>query len=186
MIFIVAPTETTSIDVGALHASVCRACADEVAFADFGAHGGKAFHVLVDRAYAAEVAPARHRNLSGSEAAEQRADQIVGSANTVRKLLRNLRGADVTAVDLNVGAVEKADRSAELLKDFQKSGHVRDLRNVFDAADSVDQKGCGDDGNSGVFRAADMNFAKERLPAPNDIFCHEKLLDGRMMRILFT
>ena len=132
--------------------------------------------MLVDGAHAAEVAAAGHRDLGFTKAAEQRADEVVGGANFVRELLRDLGGGDAAAVDLDVAAVEKADLRAELLQDLEQRRHVRDLGNIFNAADTVDQKGGGNDGDGGVLRAADAHFTKERLAALHDIFRHKNSL----------
>ena len=58
---------------------------------------------------------AGHRDLGLAEAAEQRADEVVGGADLVRELLRDLRGGNMAAVDLNIAAVEETDIRAELL-----------------------------------------------------------------------
>jgi len=71
--------------------------------------------MLVDGTHAAEVAAAGHRDLGLAEAAEQRADEVVGGADLVRELLRDLRGGNMAAVDLNIAAVEETDIRAELL-----------------------------------------------------------------------
>ena len=91
----------------------------------------------------------------------------------MRQLLRGAGGDDVAAVKLHVAAVEHADLRTELLEDFQQHGHVADLGDILDAAHAVHQKGGGQDSNSGVFRAADMDFAEERRAALNDILGHE-------------
>ena len=80
-----------------------------------GTHGGEALDMLVDGTHAAEVAAAGHRDLGLAEAAEQRADEVVGGADLVRELLRDLRGGNMAAVDLNIAAVEETDIRAELL-----------------------------------------------------------------------
>ena len=103
------------IDVRALHAPAVGLGADEVALADLGTHGDKALDVLIDGAHAAEVAAAGHGDLGLAEAAKQRADEVVGGADLVRKLLRDLRGGDMAAVDLHIAAVEEADIGAQLL-----------------------------------------------------------------------
>ena len=71
--------------------------------------------MLVNRANTAKVAAAGHGDLRLAEAAEQRANEIVGGADLVGKLLRDLRGGNVAAVDLDAAAVEKTDIRAELL-----------------------------------------------------------------------
>ena len=161
------------IDGGALHAAFFRAGKDEVALMHLSTHGDKALDVLVDRTNAAKVAPAGHRDLRLSKAAKQRADEIVGCTDLMCQLLRHLRGGDMTAVDLHVARRQKADLCTQLLQDLQQGGDVGNLRDVFDAADAVHQQRGGNDGNSGIFGAADMNLTEERMPALNDIFCHK-------------
>ena len=46
------------------------------------------------------------------------------------KLLRDLRGGNVAAVDLDAAAVEKTDIRAELLQNLEQRGHVGDLGNA--------------------------------------------------------
>ena len=161
------------INVRALHAPALGGGADVVALAHGRTHGGKALDVLVDGAGAAEVAAAGHGDLGLAEAAKQCADEIVARAQLVRQLLRGAGGDDVAAVKLHVAAVEHANLRTELLENLQQHGHVADLGDILDAAHAVHQKGGGQDSNSGVFRAADMDFAEERGAALNDILGHE-------------
>ena len=161
------------IDVRAPHAPALGGGADVVALAHGRTHGGKALDVLVDGAGAAEVAAAGHGDLGLAEAAKQCADEIVARAQLVRQLLRGAGGDDVATVKLHVAAVEHADLRTELLQDLQQHGHIADLGDILDAAHAVHQKGGGQDSNSGVFRAADMDFAEERRAALNDILGHE-------------
>ena len=164
------------VNVGTLHPSAGRARADKVALAHLGAHGGKALNVLIDGAHAAKIAAAGHGDLSLAETAEQRADQIVGGADLVRQLLRDLRGGDMAAVDLHIAAVEKANVCAKLLKDLEQSGDVGDLGDILNAANAINQQGCGDDGNGGIFCAADAHFTKERMTALYNVFRHNDSL----------
>ena len=164
------------IDVRALHAPAVGLGADKVALAYLSAHGNKTLDVLVNRANAAKVAAAGHGDLRLAEATEQRANEIVGGADLVGKLLRDLRGGNVAAVDLDAAAVEKTDIRAELLQNLEQRGHVGDLRNIFNAADAVDQKSSGNDGDRGIFCAADAHFTKERVTALNDVFRHKNSL----------
>ncbi|MPN09711.1 hypothetical protein SDC9_157003 [bioreactor metagenome] len=75
------------------------------------------------------------------------------------------------AVNLHRVGIDRADRRAQLVQNGAKQMHVGDLGDVFNAADSLHQKCGGKDGNSRVFRAADLHLAKQGLAAPNDIFC---------------
>ena len=135
-----------------------------------GAQGGKALDVLVDGADA-EVAAAGHGHFSLAEAAQQRADEIIGGADLAGQVIAGAGGTDVAAIDLHRVAVDGADGSAQLLQDLQAQRHIGDLGDVFDPAGAVHQQGGGDNGNGGVFSAADLNFTKQGFSALYNIFC---------------
>ena len=69
------------------------------------------------------------------------------------------------AVHVHRGAVDGADLGAQLPQDLKDQGYVADLRNIFNTADPVHQKGGGDDGNGGIFGPADFNSAAEGEPS---------------------
>ena len=171
--------DDVEVDVRALHVSALGVGDDIVALAHGGAHGGEALDVLVDGTHAAEVAAAGHRDLGAAEAPQQGADQIIGGAQLVRQILRDMCGVDVPTIDLHVRGIEKAHVCAETFQNFQKHRHVRDLGDVFDAHNAVHQQRGGNDGDRCVFGAADVHLAVQRTAASNDIFLHiSSLISG--------
>jgi hypothetical protein len=65
--------------------------------------------------------------------------------------------------------IDAADSSAQTFQNTQTEGDIRDLGDIFNAANPVHQKGGGDNGHSSVFGTADLYFTKERLAAANYI-----------------
>ena len=125
-----------------------------VAHIHIGAHGHKALDVLIDGP-SAQITAAGQGHLGPAEAAQQGAHQVVAGADLAGQLIGNLTVADVGAVDVYGGAVDGAHVRPQLLKDLEDQGDVADLGNVLNTADPVHQQGGGDDGNGGIFCAAD-------------------------------
>ena len=113
--------------------------------------------VLVDRAYT-EVAAAGHGDRCLTEAAEQRAEQIVARADLAREVIAGLGRVDAVAVDLHGVLVEDLHLRAHVLENSEQERHVADLRDVFDAAHAVDEQSGRNDGDCGIFRAADLDL----------------------------
>ena len=114
------------------------------------AHGGEALDVLVDGPDA-EVAAAGHGHGGLTEAAQQRAQQIIAGTDAARQIVGRAGGVDGAAVDLDGVAVQHAHPGAQLLQNGEEQGHIADLGDVFDTADAIHQQGGRDDGNGGVF-----------------------------------
>ena len=162
--------DDVQVDLGALHPARPGAGVNIAAlYVHVGPHGHKTLDVLVNGA-PAEVAAAGRGDLRRAEAAQQRADQIVGGPNLAGQLLRDAGVADMGAVDVHRSAVDRAYVGTQILEDIQDQRHVADLGNVLDAADAVHQQGGGDDSDSGVLGAADVDLSKQRSPAVNYIF----------------
>ena len=135
-----------------------------------GPHGHKALHMLVNGPSAQVAAPGQG-DLRPAEASQQSAHQVVAGADLPGQLVGDLPVADVGTVDVHGGAVDGADVRPQLLEDLENQSHVADLGNIFNAAYPVHQKGGGDDGDSGVFGAADGDASTKGLSALNVIFC---------------
>ena len=162
------------IDVGALQAAGLRGGVDEAALHhDLGAQGGKALHVLVDGPHP-EVAAAGHGHLRLAEAAQEGTDQIIGGPHLPGQLIGSPGGADAAGVDLHRMAAQDADARTQMLQNLQGQRYVGDLGNVFDPADPVHQQGGGDDGNGGVFGAADLYFTKQGMATLYNILCQSR------------
>ena len=104
------------------------------------------------------------------QAAQKRADEIIGGADFPRQLLRHTGVADVGAVHVHRGAVDGAHIGAQLLQNIQNQCHVADLGDVLNAAGAVHQQGGGNNGDGGVLCAADGHFAKQRMAAMDHVF----------------
>ena len=146
---------------------------------DAGPQRGKSLYVLVNGADAAEVAAAGHGHLRLAEAAQQSADEVIGGPQLPAEFIGGTGSMDMAAVDLHRMAVDGADGSAQLLQNLQNGGNVGDLGNIFDTANAVYQNGGGNDGDSGIFSAADLYLAEKGLAAVYDIFCQNYDLISR-------
>ena len=165
------------IDLGAAEPrSVLDPGVDEAApDVHLGAHGHKALDVLVDGAVA-QMAAAGGGHLGAAEPAQEGADEVVGGADFPCQLIGDLCVADVGAVDVHRGTVDRAHIRAQLLQDVEDHGHVADLGNILNAAYAVHQKCSGDNRHRGIFGAADINLAIKRLTAANHVFCQNGTL----------
>ena len=133
------------------------------------AKGGHALDMLLDGPHA-EVAAAGHGGLGAAEAAKHCADEIIGSPDLAGQVKGYVLIMYVRTVDLDGGSIDKADLCAHMGQDGQKHVGVADLRDVFNAADAVDHKCCGDDGHGRVFRAADLHLTVEHCAAFDHVF----------------
>ena len=157
------------IDVGAVEPAAGSVGQNEAALHHhLGAQSGEALDVLVDG------------HLGTAEAAQQGTDQVIAGADLVGQLIGSAGGADAGGVDLHGVGIDAADHGTQTLQNPQTQRHVGDLGDVFDAADPVHQKGGGDNGNSGIFRAADLYFTKQRLSAANQILCQCQTLSQKV------
>ncbi len=180
------------VDGGAHEMAAARHGVDDAAVhVHVRAHGGEALDVLVNGPPpAAEITAAGGGNLGGAEAAQQGADEIIGGADLPGQGVGDPGVADVGAVDLHSGAVDGFDISAQLLENVEDQRHVADLGDVFNAADTVDQKSGGENGHRRVFRAGDLHCAVKRFPAMDHIFRQSCTLDpspaGQTVRRLLS
>ena len=145
----------------------------QVALGDLRAHGPEALDVLVDGPDA-EIAAAGHGHSSLAEAAQQRAQQVIAGPDPAHQLEGRLGGVHMAAVDLHRVSVQHPDAGPQLLQNGEQQRHVADLGDVFNAADPVHQQGGGDDGNGGIFCAADGDLAHQRTAAMNDILIQNR------------
>ena len=146
---------------------------DQIPLGDLRTHGAEALDMLVDGSDA-EVAAAGHGHGGLAEAAQQRAQQVVAGANAAHQVKGRGGGVDMAAVDLHRVAVQHPDIGPQLLQNGKQQRYVADLGDILNAADPVHQQGGGDDGNGGVFRAADGDFAHQRAAAMDDILIQNR------------
>ena len=118
-----------------------------------------------------EAAAAGHSDFRLAETAKQRADEIIGGTDLPGQLIRGAGRADMGAVDLHRVAIDCTDVGTQLFQNLQTQRHIGDLGNIFNAADTVHHQCGGDDGNGGVFRAADIYFTKQGRTALYYILC---------------
>ena len=71
-------------------------------------------------------------------------------------------------------AVDDADAGTQMLQNLQGQRHIGDLGDIFDPADPVHQQSGGDDGNGGVFGAADLYFTKQGMTTLYNILCQSR------------
>ncbi len=141
----------------------------------FRAHELEALEVLVDRTNA-EVTAAGKRDLSLMKTAEQRSEQIVGSAHLADAVLRRLKGMDGTGIDIEGIFVDAANHRAHILQDVGDDADVGDIRYIFNAAGLVAQNNAGDDRHGSVLGAADSDLSEEGLAACNHDFFQNRTL----------
>jgi hypothetical protein len=145
---------------------------------DGGAHGLEALDVLVDGADA-EVAAARHGDACVAEAAQLRADEVIGRANAAHELDGSRDVADVAAVDLDRVAAQAADDRAHVAQDLEKQAHIGNIGYIFNPAGAVHQQRRGENGDGGVFGAGNGDGAVELFAASDQIFNQSKSLFGK-------
>ena len=169
------------IDVGALEAGPVRGGADKAALhRHLGPQSGEALDMEINGPDAAEVAAAGHGHLAVSKAAQQGADEIIGRANAPGQLIVGPGGADAGGVDLYRVAVDSTDLCPKIFQNLEAHGHIGDLGQVLDPAHAVHHEGGGDNGDGGVFRAADVHFAKQGLSTLYNILRQNLTLFSRM------
>ena len=119
-----------------------------------------------------EVAAAGQRDLRMTEAAELRADQIIGRPDAAHQRVVRLGIAHAGAVDLQRVRAQAADLRTHLIQNFKQQADIGNVRNIFNAADASDQKRRGKDCDCGVFRAADRDNTGKRRAAVDHVFFH--------------
>ena len=173
------------IDVGTVQTAGFRRGVNKAAlYHHLGAQGGKAFDVLINGAHA-EVASAGHGDFRLTKAAQQGTDQVVGGTDFAGQFIAGPGRVDMTGVNFHSMAVDGANVSPQLFQNAQTERHIGNLRNVFNAANPVHQKGGGDDGNGGVFRAADFDLSKQGLSALYNILSQSLTLSLKEQILLY-
>ena len=158
-------------DAGALDAASRGLGHDEAALGvHLGPQGFEALQVLVDGPGAAEVAAAGQGHVRRAEAAQQSAQHVVGGPALAGGFVGHAAVAELRAVHLHGVGVEVAHACAQVLEDAEEDGDIADLGDVLDAAGAGDHQCRGDDGDSGVLCAADVDLAEQGPAALNNIF----------------
>ena len=117
-----------------------------------------------------KVAAAGHGGLGRAEAAQHRADEVIGCAYPAHEVIGSVGVPDVGAVYFHRVAVHHAYLRAEVLKYRHEHVRVAYLRDVLKPAHAGDHKRGGNNGDGGVLRAADVYLAVERLAAIDNVF----------------
>ena len=164
--------DDVEIDTAARQA-VCRGGGADEAILEVngGTDGLEALDVLVDGARA-EVAAAGQRHAGMAEAAELRADEIIGGADTAHQRVGGLRIAHICAAELQRIRTQAADLCAHAVQNLQQEPDIGDIRHIFDAAGAVYEQCCRKNRHGGVFCAADGYDAGQRMAALDNVFIH--------------
>ena len=130
----------------------------------------EAFEVQVNRAVADDAA-AGQRDGGLLFAPEQRAEHADGRAHFADDLVRSF-GDDFLRLHRD-RAARPLDLRAEVREDLQHVMDVAQVGDVVDDARLLGQQRGGEDGQRGVFRAADFDIAGQRVSAVNENFIHK-------------
>ena len=144
-----------------------------VAHVHVGPHGHKALDVLVDGPSAQVAAPGQG-DLRPAKAAQQGPHQVIAGADLPGQVIGHLAVADVGAVHVHRILVHRLYVGTQLLKDLEDQRHVADLGDILNAAHPVHHQGGGDNGHSGILRAADLNGPVEGA-TPMDLILRQIL-----------
>ena len=79
-------------------------------------------------------------------------------------------------VDFDGVFIEIANRSSHARQNPQHGDHVADIGYIFQAADILREQGSGNNGNSGIFGAADLNFTRQPVSAVDHKLFQKNLL----------
>ena len=134
-----------------------------------GPQGAKPLQMLVNGPGTAEVAPAGQRYVRRAKPAQQSTQHVIGSPAAAGGFIGNPAVAQIGAVDFHGVRVYITHLRAKVLQDAQQKRHITDLGHVFNAAGAADHQGRRDNGNSSVFRAADMDLSKQGTTALDNI-----------------
>ena len=116
----------------------------------------KALDMLVDRTDA-DVAAAGIGSLGSAEAAELRAENIVGRAEFLHKVIRSGTGNDTRCVDFIGGFINTPDSCTDGSKYLKSIRNIADHRDIAERAFIFGQNRAEYDGDSGVFHAAHLD-----------------------------
>ena len=133
------------------------------------AEGLEAFEMQVDRAVADDAA-AGQGDGGLFLATQQRADDADGRAHFPHNLVGSL-GDDFLRLHGD-GAARPLDLRAEVRQDLEHVMDVAQVRHMVDDARLSGEQRGGEDGERGVFRAADFDVAREGVSAVNEYFIH--------------
>ena len=137
---------------------------DTVYYRAFCSEGTEAFQMLIHRSVT-EIAPARHRNLSVSESAEQRSKEIVRSSHGTRKLVRHRHIPDRSRVYFERILIDESDLRAELAQDTKIYRNIVYGRNIFEHAGPVGKDNSRYDRDCGILCTAYLYFTRKSVSA---------------------
>ena len=109
-------------------------------------------------------------------AGDQRAQDQRGGAHGFDEFVGSFGGGESGAVDGGAvlgAAVAEFDFGAHGGQQVARGLDVANLRNVFEDHGLIGEQGGRHAGERGIFCAADVNGAEQRLPAAKDEFVHE-------------
>ena len=120
--------------------------------------------MAIDRAHT-EVAAAGHGDFRAVESAEQRADEIIRSAQMLRHIVRHDVGVDSLCVDLERALAQALYACAELFENFCHIINIADVGNVFNNTYILSEDSCGQNSYDCVFSAAYADLSSEGYAA---------------------
>ena len=162
------------VDMGALH-PLGIGINKAIFNADFRAQKFKTFDVLIDGANA-KIAAAGHGNTGLPKAPQQRADKIVAGAHMLGKFVRNRCFGKGGSIDNRRSTAEFFYGSTHSTQHTEQQLRIMDIGDIFQHTAAPGQHRGGNNGNSGIFRAADGNLSRELFRAVYNEFLHWMIL----------
>ena len=143
-----------------------------------GTHSGKGFQVLVNRARS-QIAATGHGNLTGTKAAQQRAQKIITGTHLAGKLVRYLGAVQMGRINFICAFANHADAGPQLAQDLEGGHNIADTGKVFDGTFICRENGGRQNCHSGILGAADNDIAVQGLaPMNHKLFQAATLLLG--------
>jgi hypothetical protein len=121
----------------------------------------------------ADDAPARQRHFRAAQPPHQRTEQGYAGAHLPHQRIGGARGERARG-ELPRVWVRPLDRRAEVLENLRHEAHVAQVRHILDHARLFRQQRSRKNGQAGVFRPADGNFAPQRAAALNTHNIHDE------------
>ena len=128
---------------------------------DLSAQGTEALDVLVDGT-GCKVAAAGQSHMGMTEATQQHTHEVVAGTELAHQSGVGLGAFHIGAVDDQHTGLFEMGLCAHVFQNFNENAHIGDVGNILDPAFTCHQKGSGQNGNGGIFGAADDDIAPQR------------------------
>jgi hypothetical protein len=96
--------------------------------------------------------------------AQQCAHEIIAGTHFLDQSHVRLFIIDLGAVDFHNTGLGIGDFGTHAPQNFKQNADIGDVRHIFNTGNATDQQGCRDDGDGGVFRAADGDLTPQGVP----------------------